>query len=78
MDELQRSNTMSLEMIVLMSVLAIGSTLDAPAQAAAKERIAAAAAPAAPKPKAPPTFAPPPSEHYAAAHAGTTGHPWKF
>jgi hypothetical protein len=23
-------------------------------------------------------FAPPPSEHYAAAHAGSTGHPWKL
>ena len=73
----ERSNTMSLEIAVLISVLAIGSTLDAPAQAATRERIAAAT-PAAPKPKAPPTSAPPPSEHYAAAHAGSIGHPWKF
>ena len=69
---------MSLEMVVLISVLATGSMVGAPAQAAPKERIAAAAAPAAPKAKSPPTFAPPPSEHYAAAHAGSTGHPWKF
>jgi hypothetical protein len=73
----ERSNPMSLEIAVLISVLAMGSTLDAPAQAATQERTAAAT-PAAPKPKAPPISAPPPSEHYAAAHAGSTGHPWKF
>jgi hypothetical protein len=65
-------------MIVLTSMLAIGSTLNAPAQAATQERVATAAAPATPKPKAPPISAPPPSEHYAAAHAGATGHPWKY
>jgi hypothetical protein len=74
---LQRSNIMILGMVGLMSALAIASTLEAPAQAATRERLAAAA-PAAPKPKAAPMFAPPPSEHYAAAHAGSTGHPWKL
>jgi hypothetical protein len=69
---------MNLEMIVVMSVLAAGSTPDVHAQAAAKERIAATAVSAAPKPKAPPVSAPPPSEHYAAVHAASAGHPWKF
>jgi hypothetical protein len=68
---------MSLQMIVLMSTLAIGSVPAAPAQAATKERLAAAAAGTS-KQKAPPIPAPAPSDHYAAAHAGSVGHPWKF
>ena len=68
---------MSLQMIVLMSTLMIGSVPAASAQAATQERLAAAAA-GAPKQKAPPIPAPAPSEHFAAAHAGSVGHPWKF
>jgi hypothetical protein len=63
--------------MVLIAILAIGSTLDSAAQAAIQDKIAAVA-PATRKSKPPPVTAPPPSEHYAAAHAVSTGHPWKF
>jgi hypothetical protein len=69
---------MSLQIIVLMSTLIIGSVPAASAQAATQVRLAAAAAAGTPKQKAPPIPAPAPSEHYAAAHAGAVGHPWKF